>query len=56
MPYPKHLSMCENIDYKSNCYDSLEKLYELYDKVRQAVILVENFDKERKFTLLRLIN
>lgn len=40
--------MCENIDYKSNCYDSLEKLYELYDKVRQAVILVENFDKERK--------
>lgn len=48
MPYPKHLSMCENIDYKSNCYDSLEKLYELYAKVRQAIILVENFDKERK--------
>lgn len=42
------LSMCENTDYKSNCYDSLEELYDLYDKVRYAVILVENFDKERK--------
>lgn len=40
--------MCENIDYKSDCYDSLEKLYELYAKVRQAIILAENFDKERK--------
>lgn len=40
--------MWENIEYKSDCYDNLEELYDLYDKVRQAVILVENFDKERK--------
>lgn len=40
--------MCENTDYKSNCYEGLEELYDLYDKVRHAIILVENFDKERK--------
>lgn len=40
--------MCKEADYKSACYDSLEELYALYDKVRYAVILVENFDKERK--------
>ncbi|MDE5999784.1 MAG: hypothetical protein K2H04_06930 [Bacteroidaceae bacterium] len=28
-------------------YDSLRNLYDLYDKVRQAIILVENFDKDR---------
>lgn len=40
--------MCKNSNYKQACYDGLAELYELYDKVRQAVILVENFDKERK--------
>ena len=39
--------MREEIDYKLYFYDSLVELYELYDKVRQAIILVENFDKER---------
>lgn len=40
--------MCEDIKYKLDYYDSLQGLYDLYDKVRQAIILVENFDKERK--------
>ena len=40
--------MCKNPDYKLTCYDSLAELYDLYDKVRQAIILVENFDQERK--------
>lgn len=40
--------MCETIDFKSIYYNSLKELYDLYDKVRTAVILVENFDKERK--------
>lgn len=39
--------MCEKNDYKLSFYDSLESLYDLYDKVRQAIILVENFDKGR---------
>lgn len=40
--------MCKDNDYKSSFYESLEKLYDLYDKVRYAIILVENFGKERK--------
>ncbi|MDE7166832.1 MAG: hypothetical protein K2O17_07365 [Bacteroidaceae bacterium] len=39
--------MCGKNDYKLSFYDSLESLYDLYDKVRQAIILVENFDKGR---------
>lgn len=40
--------MCETTDYRLIYYNSLEELYDLYDKVKAAVILVENFDKERK--------
>lgn len=36
------------VDYKVVCYDRLKELYTLYDKVRQSIILAENFDKERK--------
>ena len=39
--------MCQNNEYKLSFYDSLRNLYDLYDKVRQAIILVENFDKDR---------
>lgn len=40
--------MNEMLGYKVACYDRLEELYTLYDKVRQSIILAENFDKERK--------
>ncbi len=40
--------MSDSVDYKLACYSGIEDLYALYDKVRYAVILVENFDKERK--------
>lgn len=38
--------MC-NIEHKLSFYDSLRNLYDLYDKVKHAIILVENFDKDR---------
>lgn len=38
----------ENEQYKRRCFDKLKELYELYNQVRQAIILVENFDEERK--------
>ncbi len=31
-----------------HCFNKLEELFPLYDKVRQAVILLENFNEERK--------
>ena len=37
-----------NTDYKIDFYNSLKELYDLYDKVRRAVILVENFDRGRQ--------
>ena len=33
---------------KLYCFDKLEELFFLYEKVRQAVVLSENFNKERK--------
>lgn len=33
---------------KLYCFDKLEELFSLYEKVRQAVVLSENFNKERK--------
>ena len=33
---------------KLHCFNKLEELFSLYDKVRQAVILLENFSDERK--------
>lgn len=38
----------ENTQYKIDYFDNLNELFELYDNVRRAVILVENFDDERK--------
>lgn len=31
-----------------HCFNKLEELFSLYDKVRQAVILLENFNEEQK--------
>ena len=33
---------------KLYCFDKLEELFSLYEKVRQAIVLSENFNKERK--------
>lgn len=31
-----------------HCFNKLEELFSLYDKVRQSVILLENFNEEQK--------
>ena len=33
---------------KLHCFNKLEELFSLYDKVRQAVILLENFNEKQK--------
>lgn len=36
------------MDNRLHCFNKLEELFSLYDKVRQAVILLENFNEEQK--------
>lgn len=36
------------MDNKLHCFNKLEELFSLYDKVRQSVILLENFNEEQK--------
>lgn len=36
------------MDNRLHCFNKLEELFSLYDKVRQSVILLENFNEEQK--------
>ena len=36
------------MDNRLLCFNKLEELFSLYDKVRQSVILLENFNEEQK--------
>ena len=36
------------MDNRLHCFNKLEELFSLYDKVRRAVILLENFNEEQK--------